>query len=163
MTRGARESSYPPASARGGANARGGAHRVRCAPPRLNFFARCIRRECGAALVWCALRGPRGAWEERSAQCCAVVSRERPTRRGCSSRSPLCRAVKLARRRRRPRRPHSASKQLAVMIASLLYALGAVPLITLNNGVKMPAVAAGTWCAAPHHPTCTPCLPPAEP
>ena len=53
----------------------------------------------------------------------------------------LC-AVKLARR---PRRPHSASKQLAVMIASLLYALGAVPLITLNNGVKMPAVAAGTW------------------
>ena len=55
------------------------------------------------------------------------------------------RAVKLARRRRRPRRPHSASKQLAVMIASLLYALGAVPLITLNNGVKMPAVAAGTW------------------
>ena len=31
------------------------------------------------------------------------------------------------------------------MIASLLYALGAVPLITLNNGVKMPAVAAGTW------------------
>ena len=74
----------------------------------------------------------------------------------------LC-AVKLARRRRRPRRPHSASKQLAVMIASLLYALGAVPLITLNNGVQMPAVAAGTWGAAPHHPTCTPCLPPAEP
>ena len=31
------------------------------------------------------------------------------------------------------------------MIASLLYALGAVPLITLNNGVKMPAVAAGSW------------------
>ena len=43
----------------------------------------------------------------------------------------------------------STSEQLAVMIASLLYALGAVPLITLNNGVKMPAVAAGTWCASP--------------
>ena len=57
----------------------------------------------------------------------------------------------------------STSKQLAVMIASLLYSLGAVPLITLNNGIQMPAVAAGTWCAAPHHPTCTPCPPPAEP
>ena len=34
------------------------------------------------------------------------------------------------------------------MIATALYSLGAVPLITLNNGVKMPAVAAGTWCAA---------------
>ena len=57
----------------------------------------------------------------------------------------------------------ASSHKHAAMIAAALYSLGAVPLITLNNGVKMPAVAAGTWCAAPHHPTCTPCPPPAEP
>ena len=77
------------------------------------------------------------------ARCCAVVSRacRRAGVRAFDRVTALC-AVKIARWSPASTRD-AASKQLAVEpAASLLYALGAVPLITLNNAVQMPAVAA---------------------